>query len=94
GRPAMAIVARQVLCVSALVCLAHARSEPLRYSVAEEGERGSAVANVAADAGLAPAQLSARRARLAAEDGRQHFGLELGSGRLVVAERLDREELC
>ncbi|XP_061858120.1 protocadherin beta-15-like [Colius striatus] len=90
----MAILARQVLCLSAFLCLAYARSEPLRYSVAEEGERGSAVANVAADAGLAPAQLSARRARLAAEDGRQHFRLDLGSGRLVVAERLDREELC
>uniref|UniRef100_UPI001292D650 protocadherin beta-15-like n=1 Tax=Lonchura striata TaxID=40157 RepID=UPI001292D650 len=28
------------------------------------------------------------------EDGRQHFRLERASGRLVVAGRLDREELC
>ncbi|NXD74407.1 PCDBF protein, partial [Eolophus roseicapillus] len=67
---------------------------PIRYSVAEEGESGSVVGNVAEDAGLAPAQLSARRARLLSEDGRQHFRLEPGTGRLVVAERLDREELC
>ncbi|XP_065705184.1 protocadherin beta-15-like [Patagioenas fasciata] len=87
-------IARQVLCVSAFLSLSHARSQPLRYSVAEEGESGSVVANVAEDAGLAPAQLSARRARLASEDGRQHFRLERGTGRLVVAERLDREELC
>ncbi|XP_065705181.1 protocadherin beta-15-like [Patagioenas fasciata] len=87
-------IARQVLCLSAFLSLAHGRSELLRYSVAEEGESGSVVANVAEDAGLAPAQLSARRARLASEDGRQHFRLERGTGRLVVAERLDREELC
>ncbi|KAM9289531.1 LOW QUALITY PROTEIN: uncharacterized protein RDI95_005101 [Morus bassanus] len=92
-RPDMAI-ARQVLCLSAFLCLPHARSEPIRYSVAEEAESGSVVANVAADAGLAPAQLADRRARLASEDGRQHFRLDRGTGRLVVAERLDREELC
>ncbi|XP_064886330.1 protocadherin beta-15-like [Columba livia] len=87
-------IARQVLCLSAFLSLPHARSQPLRYSVAEEGESGSVVGNVAEDAGLAPAQLSARRARLASEDGRQHFRLERGTGRLLVAERLDREELC
>ncbi|NWQ83287.1 PCDB4 protein, partial [Columbina picui] len=92
-RPDMAI-ARQVLFLSAFLFLPHARSQPLRYSVAEEGESGSVVGNVAEDAGLAPAQLSARRARLASEDGRQLFRLELGTGRLVLAERLDREELC
>ncbi|NWQ83286.1 PCDBF protein, partial [Columbina picui] len=92
-RPDMAI-ARQVLCLSAFLSLPHVRSQPLRYSVAEEGESGSVVGNVAEDAGLAPAQLSARRARLASEDGRQLFRLELGTGRLVLTERLDREELC
>ncbi|XP_023802923.1 protocadherin beta-15-like, partial [Cyanistes caeruleus] len=52
------------------------------------------VGELAEDAGLTPAQLSARRARLVSEDGRQHFALERGSGRLLVAGRLDREELC
>ncbi|KAM6056405.1 protocadherin beta-15-like [Chlamydotis macqueenii] len=87
-------IARQVLCLCAFLSLPHARCEPLRYSVAEEGESGSVVGNVAEDAGLALAQLSARGARLASEDGRQPFRLERGSGRLVVAERLDREQLC
>ncbi|KAM6055960.1 uncharacterized protein VSU04_010172 [Chlamydotis macqueenii] len=87
-------IARQVLCLCAFLSLPHARCEPLRYSVAEEGESGSVVGNVAEDAGLAPAQLSARGARLASEDGRQPFRLERGTGRLVVAERLDREQLC
>ncbi|XP_032052721.1 protocadherin beta-15-like [Aythya fuligula] len=86
--------ARQVLCLCALLCVPRVRCEPIRYSVAEEGESGSVVANVAEDAGLTPAQLSARRARIASPDGRQHFGLERATGRLVLAERLDREEMC
>ncbi|NXP59077.1 PCDB4 protein, partial [Chloropsis cyanopogon] len=49
---------------------------------------------LAEDAGLTPPQLSARRARLLSEDGRQHFRLDRASGRLLVAGRLDREELC
>ncbi|XP_061209965.1 protocadherin beta-4-like [Neopsephotus bourkii] len=86
--------ARQVLCLCAFLSLPHARAEPIRYSVAEESESGSVVANLEEDAGLATAQLSARRARLLSEDGRQHFRLDPATGRLVVAERLDREELC
>ncbi|XP_074459995.1 protocadherin beta-4-like [Larus michahellis] len=87
-------IARQVLCLCAFLSLPLARSEPIRYSVAEEAASGSVVANVAEDAGLSPAQLAARGARLASEDGRQHFRLDPATGRLVVAERLDREELC
>ncbi|XP_072204715.1 protocadherin beta-4-like [Excalfactoria chinensis] len=86
--------ARQVLWLWALLGVPRVLGEPIRYSVAEESESGSVVADVAADAGLTPAQLSARRARIASPAGRQHFGLERGSGRLVVAERLDREEMC
>uniref|UniRef100_A0A8B9SK27 Cadherin domain-containing protein n=1 Tax=Anas platyrhynchos TaxID=8839 RepID=A0A8B9SK27_ANAPL len=86
--------AQQVLCLCALLCVPRVRCEPIRYSVAEEGESGSVVANVAEDAGLTPAQLSARRARIASADGRQHFRLERATGRLVLAERLDREEMC
>ncbi|NWZ42548.1 PCDB1 protein, partial [Brachypodius atriceps] len=92
-RRAMAI-ARQVLCLCAFLWLPLARAEPIRYSVAEEAESGSLVGKLAEDTGLTPAQLSARRARLVSEDGRQHFGLDRASGRLVVAGRLDREELC
>ncbi|XP_071426488.1 protocadherin beta-15-like [Pithys albifrons albifrons] len=87
-------IARQVLCLSVFLLLPHARSEPIRYSLAEEADSGSLVGNLAQDAGLTPAQLSARRARLVSEDGRQHFRLDRATGRLVVADRLDREELC
>uniref|UniRef100_A0A8C3U0B6 Cadherin domain-containing protein n=1 Tax=Catharus ustulatus TaxID=91951 RepID=A0A8C3U0B6_CATUS len=84
----------QVLCLSAFLSLPLARAEPIRYSVAEEAESGSLVGKLAEDAGLTPPQLSARRARLLSEDGRQHLRLEPGSGRLLVAGRLDREQLC
>uniref|UniRef100_A0A8C3U0E6 Cadherin domain-containing protein n=1 Tax=Catharus ustulatus TaxID=91951 RepID=A0A8C3U0E6_CATUS len=87
-------IARQVLCLSAFLSLPLARAEPIRYSVAEEAESGSLVGKLAEDAGLTPPQLSARRARLLSEDGRQHLRLEPGSGRLLVAGRLDREQLC
>ncbi|XP_065591025.1 protocadherin beta-4-like [Cyrtonyx montezumae] len=86
--------ARQVLCLWALLGVSRVRCEPIRYSVAEESESGSVVADVAEDAGLAPAQLSARRARIVSPAGRHHFRLERGTGRLVLAERLDREQMC
>uniref|UniRef100_A0A803VD65 Cadherin domain-containing protein n=1 Tax=Ficedula albicollis TaxID=59894 RepID=A0A803VD65_FICAL len=85
---------RRLLCLSAFLALPLARAEPIRYSVAEEAESGSLVGKLAEDAGLTPPQLSARRARLLSEDGRQHLRLDRGSGRLLVAGRLDREELC
>ncbi|NWS11010.1 PCDB1 protein, partial [Pachyramphus minor] len=88
-------LARQVLGLGALLSLPLARClQPIRYSVAEEAQSGSLLGNLAQDAALPPAQLSARRARLVSEDGRQHFRFDRASGRLVVAHRLDREELC
>ncbi|OXB50798.1 UNVERIFIED_CONTAM: hypothetical protein H355_001676, partial [Colinus virginianus] len=44
--------------------------------------------------GLAPAELSARHARIVSPAGRHHFRIERGTGRLVLTERLDREQLC
>ncbi|OXB66877.1 UNVERIFIED_CONTAM: hypothetical protein H355_012832 [Colinus virginianus] len=86
--------ARQVLCLWALLGVSRVRCEPIRYSVAEEGESGSVVADVAEDLGLAPAELSARHARIVSPAGRHHFRIERGTGRLVLTERLDREQLC
>ncbi|XP_062443064.1 protocadherin beta-4-like [Rhea pennata] len=86
--------ARQVLCLCAFLCVPQARSEPVRYSVAEERESGSLVAHVAKDVGLDVAQLRAREARLVSEDSRQYFRLDPRTGRLAVRERIDREEIC
>ncbi|OXB50932.1 UNVERIFIED_CONTAM: hypothetical protein H355_002591, partial [Colinus virginianus] len=81
-------------CLWALLGVPRVRCEPIRYSVAEEGESGSVVADVAEDLGLAPAELSARHARIVSPSGRHHFRIERGTGRLVLAERLDREQMC
>ncbi|XP_025973578.2 protocadherin beta-15-like [Dromaius novaehollandiae] len=86
--------ARQVLCLCVLLCVPHARSEPIRYSVAEERESGSLVAHVAQDVGLDLAQLWARDARLVSDHSRQYFRLDRRTGRLAVSERIDREEIC
>ncbi|KAM9356722.1 uncharacterized protein ABDE67_004307 [Symphorus nematophorus] len=67
----------------------------LSYTVQEELKRGSVIGNVAKDLGLEVGRLSARKARVDMEgNDRQYCGINLRSGELVVAERIDREEHC
>ncbi|TRZ09525.1 hypothetical protein HGM15179_017576 [Zosterops borbonicus] len=70
------------------------RAETARYSVPEEAERGSFVANIAQDLGLTGEELLARHARLVPEGEKQYLELNQHSGDLVVREQMDREELC
>ncbi|XP_076993343.1 protocadherin beta-15-like [Tamandua tetradactyla] len=83
---------RQVLFL--FILLAQTCSEQVGYSVAEETERGSFVANLAKDLGLKVSEMSWRRARVITNDNNKHFQLNLQSGDLQVNEKLDREELC
>ncbi|XP_036604443.1 LOW QUALITY PROTEIN: protocadherin alpha-C1 [Trichosurus vulpecula] len=67
----------------------------LEYSVFEETERSMAVANVAADLGLAVGTLIFRKFRfLSSNGGETYFGMEPGSGSLFVRDPADRERLC
>ncbi|XP_043837804.1 protocadherin gamma-A4 isoform X16 [Dromiciops gliroides] len=66
----------------------------IRYSVPEEMEKGFFVGDVAKDLGLEPRALSESGARIVSRGKTQHFALNLRSGSLVTADRLDREELC
>uniref|UniRef100_A0AAY4BDF0 Cadherin domain-containing protein n=1 Tax=Denticeps clupeoides TaxID=299321 RepID=A0AAY4BDF0_9TELE len=67
----------------------------LSYSVQEEMNRGSVVGNIAKDIGINVRSLTARKARLDFEDdGRRYCDVNLSSGDLVVAERIDRDQLC
>ncbi|XP_050167802.1 protocadherin beta-16-like [Myiozetetes cayanensis] len=70
------------------------RAEIARYSVPEEAERGSFVANIAKDLGLTGAELSARQARLVPDGEKEYLQLNKHTGDLVVREQMDREELC
>ncbi|NXF42240.1 PCDBE protein, partial [Nyctibius bracteatus] len=77
-----------------LLCVSGMRAETARYSVPEEAERGSFVANIAKDLGLSGEELTARQARLVPEGEKQYLQLNQHTGDLVVGEQMDREELC
>ncbi|XP_035505071.2 protocadherin gamma-A11-like isoform X37 [Scophthalmus maximus] len=67
----------------------------LSYAVQEELKRGSVIGNVAKDLGLELGRLAARKARVDMEgNDREYCGINLRSGDLLVAERIDREEQC
>ncbi|XP_027711286.1 LOW QUALITY PROTEIN: protocadherin beta-4-like [Vombatus ursinus] len=85
---------RQVAFLIAALFLSEAVSEPQQYSVAEETENGSFVANVAKTLGLEVGELSFRGARVISEDKKQYLQLKRNTGDLLIKEKLDREELC
>ncbi|XP_072251840.1 protocadherin gamma-A12-like isoform X37 [Leuresthes tenuis] len=67
----------------------------LIYSVQEELKHGSIIGNIAKDLGLDVGKLSARKARVDMEEkDKQYCGINLRSGDLFVAGRIDREEHC
>ncbi|XP_036606136.1 protocadherin gamma-A4-like isoform X6 [Trichosurus vulpecula] len=71
-----------------------AGSGQIRYSVPEEMEKGFFVGNVAKDLGLEPRALSEGGAHIVSRGKKQLFALNVRSGSLVTADRIDREELC
>ncbi|XP_045727226.3 protocadherin beta-14-like [Mirounga angustirostris] len=90
----LALRKRQVLIFFVLLGLSQAGPESVRYSVAEETEVGSFVANLARDLGLGVEELSSREARVVSDDNEKHLQLDLLTGDLLLNEKLDREELC
>uniref|UniRef100_H0XVP0 Protocadherin gamma subfamily A, 3 n=2 Tax=Otolemur garnettii TaxID=30611 RepID=H0XVP0_OTOGA len=83
----------------ALLCaflgtLSKTGSGQIRYSVPEELDKGSFVGNVTKDLGLEPRDLGERGVRIVSRGRTQLFSLNLRSGSLVTADRIDREELC
>ncbi|XP_072486661.1 protocadherin gamma-A10 isoform X11 [Notamacropus eugenii] len=84
---------RVLLCFF-LGMLGNSRATQIRYSVPEEMEKGSFVGNVAKDLGLQSWELAERGVRIVTRGKKQHFALNIRSGSLVTADRIDREELC
>ncbi|XP_059030827.1 protocadherin gamma-A11 isoform X2 [Mustela lutreola] len=66
----------------------------IQYSVPEETDKGFFVGNISKDLELEPWELSERGVRIISRDRMQLFALNLRSGSLITAGRLDREELC
>ncbi|XP_075397816.1 protocadherin beta-13-like [Tenrec ecaudatus] len=85
---------RQVILFFFALVYSLADAENRRYSVVEETEGSSVVANIAKDLGLRHRELARRGARVISKGNKQHLHLDLETGDLVLTEKLDREELC
>ncbi|XP_043925799.1 protocadherin gamma-C5-like [Protopterus annectens] len=66
----------------------------MHYIISEELNRGSAVGNVAKDLGLQLQSISSRNLRVVSNSNKEHFSINSKDGILLVAEEIDREELC
>uniref|UniRef100_A0A3P8V913 Cadherin domain-containing protein n=1 Tax=Cynoglossus semilaevis TaxID=244447 RepID=A0A3P8V913_CYNSE len=65
------------------------------FSFPEEMKRGSVIGNIAKDLGLEPGALSHRKARIDTDGiDKRYCDINLNSGDLIVADRIDREGLC
>ncbi|XP_056625254.1 protocadherin gamma-B7-like isoform X13 [Triplophysa dalaica] len=79
----------------AVFFMAHTANGDVSYSVPEEMKRGSVIGNIAKDLGLDVNRLSFRKARIDIEGNRKRYSdINLNTGELTVADRVDREALC
>ncbi|XP_054424288.1 protocadherin beta-17-like [Pteronotus mesoamericanus] len=85
---------RQVTAIIIVLLLWEAGCATVKYSVLEERDSGSFVANLAKDLGLGLGDLAERGAQILSKGNKQHLLLEQKSGNLLLNEKLDREELC
>lgn len=85
---------RQVLLIFLLLGVVGAGWEPRHYFVLEETPRGTFLADLLKDLGLGVAELAARGAQVVSEDNESRLQLDLQTGKLILNENLDREELC
>ncbi|XP_058505668.1 protocadherin gamma-A11-like isoform X43 [Solea solea] len=80
------------LCVLLFLHIAYG---DVSFSFPEEMKRGSVIGNIAKDLGLETGALANRRARIDTDGtDKRYCDINLSSGDLVVADRIDREELC
>ncbi|XP_047675335.1 protocadherin alpha-C2-like isoform X1 [Tachysurus fulvidraco] len=77
--------------ISALINIAVAVTH---YSVPEEMEKGSIVANIAVDLGLDSKSLVKHKIRLDVIANRKYLEINKETGELYIVEKIDRESLC
>ncbi|KAG9346558.1 hypothetical protein JZ751_006869 [Albula glossodonta] len=65
-----------------------------RYSIPEEMNEGSVVANLAGDLGLNAGSLAERGVKLDIFHSKKYLGVNKETGELYVLEKIDREYLC
>ncbi|XP_059202759.1 protocadherin beta-16-like [Centropristis striata] len=82
-------------CVVFLFISLHFAYGDVSYSIAEEMKRGSVIGNIAKDLGVGIATLSSRKARIDTDrNDKRYCDINLGTGDLIVNDRIDREGLC
>nr|XP_060630196.1 protocadherin gamma-A6-like isoform X10 [Anolis sagrei ordinatus] len=82
-------------CLIIMVFTCKAVSGQIYYSIPEEMQKGSFVGNTAEDLGVNGKQLSNHGLRIVTSKGMtQYFALNVNSGHLQIAERIDREKIC
>ncbi|XP_031443185.1 protocadherin beta-16-like [Clupea harengus] len=77
-----------------ILALLHSASAVTHYSISEEMDIGSVVANLAADLNLDVKTLSRRKMRLDNIANKKYLDINKETGELFILERLDREYLC
>ncbi|XP_035379469.1 protocadherin alpha-C2 [Electrophorus electricus] len=65
-----------------------------RYSIPEEMERGSVVANLAADLGLDISGLAQREVKLDIFHNKKYLEVNKRTGELYIIDKIDREDIC
>ncbi|XP_046715406.1 protocadherin alpha-C2-like isoform X5 [Silurus meridionalis] len=69
-------------------------SAVIHYSIPEEMEEGSVVANLATDLGLDVKTLTKRKIRLDTLSNKKYLDINKETGELLIMERIDREYIC
>ncbi|XP_059202404.1 protocadherin gamma-A4-like isoform X22 [Centropristis striata] len=84
-----------VTSVEVFLLVLHTVYGDVSYSFPEEMKRGSVIGNIAKDTGLEGGKLSARKARIDADgNSKRYCDINLSTGDIIVADRIDREGLC
>ncbi|XP_056294825.1 protocadherin alpha-C2-like [Pseudoliparis swirei] len=77
-----------------LAAMMNTVSTVTHYSVPEEMEEGSVVANLATDLGLDMKTLTGRKMRVDVVGNKKYLDINKETGELFILERIDRELLC
>ncbi|XP_028322008.1 protocadherin alpha-C2-like isoform X2 [Gouania willdenowi] len=85
---------RSVVAVFTFIALWGFAHSITRYSVPEEMEERSFVANLATDLGLDVRSLEERNAKLDVIHSKNYLDINKDTGELVIKEKIDRESIC